>query len=193
MLKFIKENKKSIKVFLFIFILGLASGILCFKYINIASNNELVDSFNKSIEIIKGDNIEKISIFSSAFINIGIIYLIVIISSITVITPIVLFIIYFLKGFSIGLLINVLFIILGFKQALIVIIFMVIIPNILNLSVLLFLSIKTIEFNYFILEKSDIKKKIKQSIVFFMYFVISSPINILSVFIEQLAIPFLIK
>ena len=70
---------------------------------------------------------------------------------------------------------------------------MVIIPNILSLSTLIFLGIKTIEFNYFILEKHNFKKIIKQSIVYSMYFVLSSPIMLLSVFIEQLTLPLLIS
>ena len=103
MLKFIKENDRSIKVFIFLFILGLATGVICFKYINIASNNEFINSFNSTLEIIKKEDFLKISIFTNAIINILVTYSIIVISSITIIAPFILFIIYFLKGFSIGI------------------------------------------------------------------------------------------
>ena len=193
MLKFIKENDRSIKVFIFLFILGLATGVICFKYINIASNNEFINSFNNTLEIVKKEDFLKISIFTNAIINILVTYSFIVISSITIIAPFILFIIYFLKGFSIGILINILLTIFGFNQGLLLILLMVIIPNILSLSTLIFLGIKTIDFNYFILEKHDLKKIIKQSIVYSMYFVLSSPIMLLSVFIEQLTLPLLIS
>ena len=193
MLKFIKENDRSIRIFIFLFILGIASGVLCFKYINIASNNEFINSFNKTLNIINSENFKSISIFSNGIYNIIITYFIIIISVFTIITPIILFGMYFLKGFSIGILISVLLNIFGFSKGLLLTTVMVIIPNILVITSLIFLGIKTIDFNNFILEKNNNKTVLKQIIVYLMYFIITIPIMLLSIVIEQFSLPLFIN
>ena len=193
MLKFIIENDRSIRIFIFLFILGIASGVLCFKYINIASNNEFINSFNKTLNIINSENFKSISIFSNGIYNIIITYFIIIISVFTIITPIILFGMYFLKGFSIGILISVLLNIFGFSKGLLLTTVMVIIPNILVITSLIFLGIKTIDFNNFILEKNNNKTVLKQIIVYLMYFIITIPIMLLSIVIEQFSLPLFIN
>ena len=193
MLKFIKENDRSIRIFIFIFILGLASGILCFKYINIASNNEFIDSFNKTLQIINNENFKGISIFSNGIYNIFITYLVIIISVITIITPVILFGMYFVKGFSTGIFISVLLNIFGFSKGLLLTVSMSIIPSLLVITCLIFLGIKTIDFNNFILEKNNSNTILKQIIVYAMYFILTIPVMLLSVVIEQLSLPLFIN
>lgn len=186
MLKFIKENRKSIKVFVFLFILGLASGVLCFKYINLASNNTFIESFNETLDLAKEGDLQNVNVFANGIKNTIKLYLILILTSLIVIAPLVLFVLHFIKGFSIGILMSVLLNILGFNNGLIGIIFLITLPNLLCIPAYIFLSIKTIDFNYFILDKSDFKVKVKQIIVYLMYFVLATPIIILSIITERL-------
>lgn len=193
MLKFIKENQKSIKVFLFLFLLGLASGVLCFKYINIASNNTFIESFNQTLDLALNENTENITIIENGIKNTITMYFILISTSLILIAPILLFLIYLLKGFAVGILMSVLLNILGFNEGLLAILVLVILPNLLYIPALVFLGIKTVEFNYFILDKMNMKTKFKQTIVYAMYFIMATPIIFLSILIENIMFDVVLK
>ncbi len=191
-INFIKDNKQSIKVFMFFVLLGLATGILSFNYINEISLNEFINSFSDTLNIASTEGIDSIPILSNTFFNILILYLFFLVSSLMIISPILLFGIYFCKGYALGILVSVYLSILGFDKGLLAILLIVIIPNLLLIPSIMFLGVKTIEFNYFIIEKIAITKKLKQFIVYMCYFLIIFPILILTGVIEQILFPIII-
>jgi len=192
-LKMLKENKKSIKVFIFCILLGLATGFISYNFLSVDNKQELVDSVKITLDICKNENFEKVSILqnglNSSFITI-ILFLIV---STTIVAPIVFCCIYFLKGFAIGIYISVIYSIFGFWNGTLSNFLINIIPNLIFIPVYIYIGIKTIDFHYYICGTSTIKEKVKRLIYLGYSYIICMPFFFLSIVIEQIVFPIVLN
>jgi len=189
----LKENKKSIKVFIFCILLGLATGFISYNFLSVDNKQELVDSVKITLDICKNENFEKVSILqnglNSSFITI-ILFLIV---STTIVAPIVFCCIYFLKGFAIGIYISVIYSIFGFWNGTLSNFLINIIPNLIFIPVYIYIGIKTIDFHYYICGTSTIKEKVKRLIYLGYSYIICMPFFFLSIVIEQIVFPIVLN
>ena len=129
-LKLIKENKKSIKIFVFCMLIGLATGFISYNFLSVDNKKELVDSVRITLDISKNENFEKVSILQNGLKSDLYMIIIFLIVSTTIFAPIIFCCIYFLKGFAIGIYISVIYSIFGFWSGTLSNFLINIIPNI---------------------------------------------------------------
>ena len=112
--------------------------------------------------------------------------------ALTIVCPILIFIIDFIKGFAIGIYIPTIFCVFGFGNGLLVLFLLVILPNLIYVPALIYSFCSSLNFNYNILnskEKSFLQIFLKERIN--LVFIIS--IILLSVVVEQLLSTFVIS
>ncbi|MDD2375872.1 MAG: hypothetical protein PHD15_01280 [Clostridia bacterium] len=192
-LKIIKENKKSIKVFIFCIVLGLATGIVSYNFLSVDNKHELVNSVENTLDICKNENFEKVSILQNGLkSNLYTIILFLIVST-TIVAPMVFCCIFFLKGFAIGIYISVIYSIFGFWDGTLSNFLINIIPNLIFIPVYIFIGIKTIDFHYYICGPNSLREKIKSLIYLGYSYIISMPFFFLSIVIEQIVFPIVLN
>jgi uncharacterized membrane protein SpoIIM required for sporulation len=188
-LKILRENKKSIKVFIFCILLGLAAGIISYNFLSSSNKTELVDSVRTTLDISKNENFEKISILQNGLkSNLYTILLFLVVST-TIVAPIVFCIIYFLKGFAIGIYIAVIYNIFGFWNGTLSNFLINVIPNIIFIPAYIFIGLKTIDFHYYICSESTLMEKVKRLVYLGYSYMIITPFFFLSIVMEQLVFP----
>jgi len=185
-LKMIKENKKSIKVFIFCILLGLATGIISYNFLSLDNKHELVNSVKGTLDICKGENFEKVSILQNGLKSNLYMIIIFLVVSTTIVAPIIFCCIYFLKGFAIGIYISVMYSIFGFWDGTLSNFLINIIPNLIFIPVYIFIGIKTIDFHYYICGTNTLSEKIKRLMYLGYSYVICMPFFFLSIVIEQI-------
>jgi len=192
-LKMIKENKKSIKVFVFCILLGLATGIISYNFLSLDNKQELVNSVKGTLDICKGENFEKVSILQNGLkSNLYMIILFLVVST-TIVAPIVFCCIYFLKGFAIGIYISVIYSIFGFWDGTLSNFLINIIPNLIFMPIYIFIGIKTIDFHYYICGTNTLSEKIKRLMYLGYSYIICMPFFFLSIVIEQILFPIVLN
>ena len=192
-LKMIKENKKSIKVFVFCILLGLATGIISYNFLSLDNKQELVNSVKDTLDICKGENFEKVSILQNGLkSNLYMIILFLVVST-TIVAPIVFCCIYFLKGFAIGIYISVIYSIFGFWDGTLSNFLINIIPNLIFMPIYIFIGIKTIDFHYYICGTNTLSEKIKRLMYLGYSYIICMPFFFLSIVIEQILFPIVLN
>ena len=192
-LKMVKENKKSIKVFAFCILLGLVTGVISYNFLSLDNRQELVNSVKSTLDICKGENFEKVSILQNGLkSNLYTIILFLIVST-TIVAPIVFCCIYFLKGFAIGIYISVIYSIFGFLDGTLSNFLINIIPNLIYLPVYIFIGIKTIDFHYYICGPNLLREKIKKLVYVSYSYAIAMPFFFLSIVIEQIVFPIVLN
>lgn len=192
-LKMAKENKKSIKVFIFCILLGLVTGIISYNFLSADNKQELVNSVKITLDICKNENFDKVSILQNGLkSNLYTIILFLIVST-TILAPIVFCCIYFLKGFAIGIYISVIYSILGFWHGTLSNFLINIIPNLIFIPAYIFIGIKTIDFHYYICGPNSLREKIKRLIYLGYSYIIAMPFFFLSIVIEQIVFPIVLN
>lgn len=152
-LKLLEENKKSIKVFIFCMLLGLATGILSYNFISADNKTELINSVKVTLDICKDQSFEKVSILQNGITSNLYMIIIFLVVSTTIVAPIVFCVIYFLKGFAIGMYIAVIYSIFGFWNGLLSNLLINLLPNIIFIPIYIFIGIKTIDFHYYLMRR----------------------------------------
>lgn len=192
-IKLIKENEKSIKIFIVCLLVGLATGFIVFNFLGVNNKNELITSIDDTLNICKSGNFEKVSIIQNGIKSNLIVMLIFLVIALTVVAPVVVCIMFFAKGFAIGIFTIVIFNIFGFWNGLLVNLLINIIPNIIYIPAYIFMGIKIIDFHYFILDDKTIKEKLKKLTILIYHYIISMSFFFLSMVIEQLLFPIIIS
>lgn len=181
--KYIGENAKVIKITSLAIIVGILIGIFIFQLFNIELKHEFINSIKNTLDIAKSGNFENINIIKNGILSNFLLVTLVYLAAITLIAPICITGINFLKGLSIGLYISTLFYIFGLGKGLLVTFLIVILPNMIYLPTFIYLSTNAINFYYMITEKNNKLSLIaKES----YRIIISISLIILSVLIEQL-------
>lgn len=186
LLKLLKENQKSIKVFTFCLLLGLATGIIAYSFLSSDNKTELVNSVKSTLDICRGDNFERVSILQNGLKSDLYMIILFLIAATTIVAPLVFCAIYFLKGFAIGIYISVIYSIFGFWNGLLSNFFINLLPNIIFIPVYIFIGIKTIDFHYFICTENTVTDKIRKLIYLTYSYIIAMPFFFLSIVIEQI-------
>jgi len=192
-LKLLKENKKSIKVFVFCILLGLATGFISFNFLSATNKQELVNSVKITLDICKNENFEKVSILQNGLKSSLYTIILFLVVSTTIVAPIVFCCIYFLKGFAIGIYISVIYSIFGFWNGTLSNFLINIIPNLVYIPVYIFIGIKTIDFHYNICCTNPLREKFKKLIYLGYLYIISMPFFFLSIVIEQIVFPIVLN
>ncbi|MEG1990249.1 MAG: hypothetical protein RRY11_08775 [Terrisporobacter sp.] len=193
LLKLLKENEKSIKVFAICLIIGLATGFIVFNFLNVDNKKELITSVTDTLDICKDFNFEKVSVLQNGIKSNLILMCMFVIIALTVVAPIIICVMFFIKGFAIGIFTAVIFSIFGFWNGILVNVLINILPNLVYLPAYIFMGIKTIDFHYFILDNNKVKEKLKQLVILVYYFAISMSFFFLSIVIEQLLFSIVLK
>lgn len=184
LLKYVSENYKIIKIMIICLLVGLAVGILIFQMLNQEVKTELINSIKSTLDISKSNNFESINIIKNGVKSNLLITSIIYLVAITLIAPICICGINFLKGFAIGIYIQTLIGVLGFGKGILAILLIVVLPNVIYLPSYIYMSTNAINFHYLILESDNkISLLVKES----YKIVITLSLMMLSVLIEQLA------
>jgi hypothetical protein len=185
-LKLLKENKKSIKVFIFCLLLGLATGIISYNFLSADNKQELVNSVKVTLDICKNENFEKVSILQNGLKSNLLTIILFLAVSTTIVAPLVFCCIYFLKGFAIGIYISVIYSVFGFWNGIISNFLINLLPNIIFIPAYIFIGLKTIDFHYYICGSNALADKIKKLIQLTYSYIISMPFFFLSIELEQI-------
>ena len=184
LLKYVSENLKTIKVMAICICVGFIVGILVFQMLNQDVKNELINNIKSTLDISKSDNFESINIIKNGVTSNLLITSIIYLSAITLIAPICISLLNFLKGFAIVIYVPTLFLTFGMGKGILTMLLIVILPNFIYLPVFIYMSTNAIKFHYLILESNNkLSILIKESYMI----VIALSLMILSVLIEQMA------
>ena len=190
-LNYIESNFKMIYVLLICLIVGVIIGIITFNFIDDGVKKELTDTFIKTLDITKKADFQGINVIKNGVIS-NTLLLFLYFCALTIVCPILIFIIDFIKGFAIGMYIPTIFCVFGFGNGLLVLLLLVILPNLIYVPALIYSFCSSLNFNYNILnskEKSFLQIFLKEIIN--LVFIIS--IILLSVVVEQLLSTFVIS
>lgn len=183
--EYIYENLKSIIIILAFIIIGLVVGIISFNISNEDIKTEIISTVRNTLDISKNENFEGINIlFNSIGTNLFVISIIYF-SAITLIPKIIINIVSFFKGISLGLYIPILFYIFSIGDGILSLIFLIILPNIIYIAAYIYMCNNSILFHNKVIEHG-----IKLSIVCVEFFkiVITLALFIASVILEQIGI-----
>lgn len=191
-LNYIESNFKMIYVLLICLIVGAIIGIITFNFIDDGVKKELTDTFIKTLDITKKADFQGINVIKNGVISNTLLLFLIYFCALTIVCPILIFIIDFIKGFAIGIYIPTIFCVFGFGNGLLVLLLLVILPNLIYVPALIYSFCSSLNFNYNILnskEKSFLQIFLKEIIN--LVFIIS--IILLSVVVEQLLSTFVIS
>lgn len=192
-LKLLEENKKSIKVFVFCLLLGLATGFIAYNFLSSDNKHELVNSVKVTLDICKDESFEKVSILQNGLKSNFYMIILFLIVSTTIVAPLVFCAIYFIKGFAIGIYISVIYSIFGFWNGTLSNFLINILPNLIFIPIYIYIGIKTIDFHYFVCSDGTVSDKIKRLVVLGYSYIISMPFVFLSLVIEQIVFPIVLN
>ena len=155
LLRYIEENRRGIIIFLGLLLIGLFIGIVSYNFMPQTNKQELINSIKTVLDMSKQPDFNGIDILKIGLQSNLILISIIILSSLTFIAPVILCLIYILKGFALGVYVDILFSIFGFGNGLLTILLLIIIPNILYLPSMLYIGINALNFHYDISDKSN--------------------------------------
>jgi hypothetical protein len=186
-LKHINENIKIIKILLFCFVIGLATGIIYFLISD--EKIALVESIKETLNILKNENFSNLYIIKNSLVTNTYLVIFIVLSAITIIAPILMCFVIYLKGVAISLYFCLIYSVFGFFNGTIISIIYLIIYLFILLPLILF-CINSLKFYYDIFEnKNRIKSIVRYGInigIFYSFIVFSSVV-------EQLFIPVVIN
>lgn len=185
-LNLLEENKKSIKVFVFCILIGLATGIVTYNFLTADNKHELVNSVKSTLDICKNENFEKVSIIQNGIKSNFLTILLFVAVSTTIVAPLIFCVIYFLKGFAIGIYVSVIFSIFGFWNGTLSNFLINIIPNLIFIPVYILIGLKAIDFHYYIISDNKVLQKLKNTIGLLYSYVVFLPFIFLSLVLEQI-------
>jgi uncharacterized membrane protein SpoIIM required for sporulation len=183
---FIEDNKQSIITLGACIIIGLVVGIILYFFIDNNTKIQMTDNIQKTFDLSKDKNFENINIIKNGIVTNFVTIIVIIISTLTIIAPVVVCAIYFLKGFSLGLYICVLFSILNAGSGMIATFVYVLIPNLFLLPILVYIGTNAINFHYEVTGKDEGKLKLTSFIKFMYQILLGLPFIFLSIILEQL-------
>lgn len=184
LLNYINENIRSIVIFSALILIGILVGIISLNLLSQTNKVEMINSVKGTLDLSKQADFNGINVLKNGLtLNLFIISIIVL-AVFTLIAPIIICIIYVLKGFSLGLYIAIIYSIFGFLNGSLVLLLAVIIPNIIYLPSLIYIGVNAINFHYEINPEKNVSYT--KSIVKHSYqLLISIAIIIVSIVIEQ--------
>lgn len=186
-LKHINENIRIIKILLFCFVIGLATGIIFFLISD--EKIALIESIKSTLNMLKDQSFSNLYIIKNSLIINTYLIIFIVLSAITIIAPILMCLIIYLKGVAISIYFCLIYSVFGFLNGSIISIIYLIIYLFVLLPLILF-CIKSLKFYYDIFEnKNRVGSIIKYSInigIFYSFIVFSSVV-------EQLFIPVVIN
>ena len=166
--EYVYQNKK-IVVGLFVCItIGVISGLAIYLLSNNDVKNKLSSQMTEAIKLSDNGEYIKTEIIYNGIRNNVVYILIMFALSIMMYGSLLIYILYILKGISIGIYISTLFSIFGFWWGLLVILLLVVLVNIVYLPAMAFVGVTLINYNLNIMEyKNESKKVINFSKVVF--------------------------
>ena len=186
LINYIKENSKVITVLALFIAIGIVAGIIEYQFTKEESTNELKESIVSTLDISKQDNFDGINVIKNGITTNLILVLLIYFSTITIISPALVSLFNFIKGFSLGIYIPIIFNIFGVGNGILSVIFLVVLPNIIFVPAYIFLSTNAINLHYYIISKDRNESKTKVLIKQLTFFIISFSFIFLSVLLEQI-------
>ena len=191
--EYVLENKK-IVIGLFVCILiGAIAGIVIYKFSGKEEKDILVSQMTEAIELSKdGSFIKKDVIYNGIRNNLGYIFFLFVFS-IMLYGTVFIYILYVIKGISIGIYIGTLFSIFGAWWGLLVVLLIVVLVNIVYLPAIVFIGTTLINYNLAVLDyRKDVRKMVSLSKVVFKV-LLGIMVIFSSIIVELLMSNFVIK
>lgn len=189
---FIEENKQSIVTLSFCILLGLIVGIIFYFFIDSGTKTQMLDAIKNTFNLAKDQNFQDINIIKNGIVTNFTMIVIIMIATLTMIAPIIVCVIYFLKGFSLGIYICVLFSVLNLGNGIIATLTYVLIPNLILLPIYIYIGVNAINFHYQISDKGENKSKLASFVKYMYQIATAMPFIFLSIILEQLISPLII-
>ena len=180
---YIEKNIKNILFILFFIIIGLVIGIVLFNLLDLELRDQVILSIKDTLNIARDNNFEGINIINNGIILNIIILAIIYFSSITFIPNVLINLITFLKGMSIGIYLSTIFSIFDFSNALVTSIIIILLPNIIYIPSYIYLCNNTLLLHCKIIEKNI---KIYNLGIEVLKIIMGFSVIFLSVVLEQL-------
>lgn len=179
------ENKQSIKTYSFCLLIGIIAGIILFMFLNANIKSQLKEEIIGVFDTAKDGKFETVNIIKNGIqINLALIVLIIFFS-LTIITPILLCIMLLVKGISVGIYISTLILSLGTFQGIVATLLLVILPSVFSIATYIYISILSTNFYYNVVI-DNCEGKIYKFIKYIYKIIISTPIIIFSIILEEI-------
>lgn len=182
---YIRENSKMITIFLTCMLIGIVSGIIMYNFSSEEVKEELNGVIVSTLNISKEENFEGINVIMNGLQTNIIIVLLIYFSTITIISPVLISLLNFLKGISIGVYIPIIFSIFGGANGALTVLLLLVVPNIFYVPAYIFLSTNALNLHYIIMESEE-KNKLKILISQLTYIIIGFSFIFISVLFEQI-------
>lgn len=183
-LNYVKENFKIIKILTACILIGIFVGIIVYQASSVEIKNEFVTSIKETLDISKTEQYEGINVLKNGILLNLLVVLSIYAASITLIAPICVCALNFIKGVSIGIYISTLFSVFGFGKGIMCLILVVILPNLIYIPAYIYMGCNSINLHYKLVE-NDNKFSIVLKEVYKLIIAIS--LIVLSIVIEQFA------
>lgn len=184
LLKYIDENIRSIIIFSFLILIGIVVGLISYNFLGDQNKVNMLNTIKSTLDLSKKSDFEGISVLKNGISFNFLLIAVVFLSSLTIIAPIILSVINFLKGFSIGLYTAIIFSIFGVTNGMLVTFLLVLLPSIIYLPIFIYIGVNAINFNFEVTKNEQsgyLKCIVKQG----YQLLISSAFIIVSIIIEQ--------
>lgn len=184
--KYISENLNKIYTFLAFLLIGLVVGLLVYNLTSNEVKQELNTTIKDTLELTKQENFEGINVIKNGVISNIIICALIYFSALTLLTPYIVSIINFLKGFTIGIYIPTVFAVFGIGKGILAFILLVLLPNIIYLPAFIYLSINSVNIHNEMIKDGNDKNKMGTILKEGIFLIITFSIMSLATVIEQL-------
>lgn len=184
-IEYINSNLKSIIILSLCIACGLVIGIFTYNVLGKNMSSEILDVMRNTLERTKAENFQGINIIKNGITSNLFLCLLIYFASITLIAPVIVCLLNFIKGFSVGVYMPTLFAIFGFKYGIAVTLLITIIPNLIYLPSYIYISISAINLHYVFLDKEKSSNKMGAIIGYVYKFIIGFSVICLSVVVEQ--------
>ena len=184
-IEYINNNLKSIIILSLCIACGLVIGIFTYNILGKSISTQILDVMKSTLEHTKEANFQGINIIKNGITSNLLLCLLIYFGAITLIAPVMICFLNFIKGFAIGIYIPTLFAIFGFKYGIATTLLLTVIPNLVYLPAYVYISINAINLHYVFLDKENSNNKMSSIIGYVYKFVIGFSVICLSVVIEQ--------
>jgi len=182
---YINENGKMIRVILACLGIGVLVSCIMYMFLDEGLKNELINTLKNTLNLSRADNFESINVIKNGVIANAILIFVIYFCSITLIAPLLICTITFVKGFALAIYIPIIFQIFGFSKGLLVIFLLMILPNLIYLPSYIYTSINALQFHYKMYD-TEMKNKVMSIFQEIIKIFIAFSLICLSVVIEQL-------
>lgn len=184
-IEYINNNLKSIIILSLCIACGLVIGIFTYNVLGKNISSQILDAMKNTLEHTKDVNFQGINIIKNGITSNLLLCILIYFAAITLIAPMMICILNFVKGFAIGIYMPTLFAIFGFKYGIVVTVLITIIPNIVYLPAYVYISINAINLHYIFLDTDKSSNKMGSIIGYVYKFIIGFSVICLSVVVEQ--------